>query len=105
MSGKIHAEESSSHVKDAREERVVQVDVSSENDGKSASEGGESSEGGEVRSEERLVFSGTDRDTIEMAKSFWQSVTLQPPLESNLVAFNIKQRLPKAPQVQSVSRS
>ena len=80
------------------------VGVSPENDGKSASEGGDSCEG-DSKSGERLVFSGTDRDTIELAKSFWKSVTLQPPLESNLVSSNIKQRLPKAPQVQNVTRS
>ena len=51
--------------------------------------------------EEKLVFSGTDPDTIELAKSFWKSVTLQPPLESNLIATQIGQRLPKAPSVTS----
>ena len=52
--------------------------------------------------EEKLVFSGTDPDSIELAKSFWKSVTLQPPIESSLISNNINQRLPKAPSVKTV---
>uniref|UniRef100_A0A8D0KNB7 Cilia- and flagella-associated protein HOATZ n=1 Tax=Salvator merianae TaxID=96440 RepID=A0A8D0KNB7_SALMN len=31
-----------------------------------------------------LVFAGTSEDDVALAKSFWNSVTLQPPLESRL---------------------
>ncbi|XP_075240548.1 cilia- and flagella-associated protein HOATZ-like isoform X2 [Convolutriloba macropyga] len=53
--------------------------------------------------EEKLLFSGTDPDTIELAKSFWKSVTLQPPLESSLISTHIQQRLPKAPKLNPAS--
>ena len=55
--------------------------------------------------EEKLLFSGTDPDTIELAKSFWKSVTLQPPLESSLISTHIEQRLPKAPKLNPASNS
>lgn len=42
-------------------------------------------------------FSGSSPDDIAYAKTFWQSVQLQPPMESRLVSSDIKQRLRIAP--------
>lgn len=42
-------------------------------------------------------FSGSSPEDISYAKTFWQSVQLQPPMESRLVSSDIKQRLRVAP--------
>ncbi|KAK3107002.1 hypothetical protein FSP39_004723 [Pinctada imbricata] len=42
-------------------------------------------------------FSGSTADDISYAKTFWQSIQLQPPVESRLVSSDIKQRLKVAP--------
>lgn len=42
-------------------------------------------------------FSGSSTEDISYAKTFWQSVQLQPPMESRLVSSDIKQRLRVAP--------
>ncbi|XP_052061006.1 cilia- and flagella-associated protein HOATZ-like [Mytilus californianus] len=42
-------------------------------------------------------FSGSSEEDINYAKTFWQSVQLQPPVESRLVSSDIKQRLRVAP--------
>ncbi|ESO89526.1 hypothetical protein LOTGIDRAFT_234335 [Lottia gigantea] len=46
---------------------------------------------------ERSEFSDSTEDDIACAKTFWQSVTLLPPMESRLVSSDIKQRLRTAP--------
>lgn len=46
---------------------------------------------------ERIEFSGSSNEDISYAKTFWQSIQLQPPMESRLVSSDIKQRLKKAP--------
>jgi hypothetical protein len=38
-------------------------------------------------------FSGCSPEDVAYAKTFWQSVQLQPPMESRLVSSDIKQRL------------
>lgn len=47
--------------------------------------------------QEVTVFSGSPPEDIEHAKSFWKSLTLQPPLESRLVSAEIRQRMRVAP--------
>ncbi|XP_061188267.1 cilia- and flagella-associated protein HOATZ-like [Saccostrea echinata] len=42
-------------------------------------------------------FSGSSPEDMAYAKTFWQSVQLQPPMESRLVSSDIKQRLRVAP--------
>lgn len=42
-------------------------------------------------------FSGSNEEDTNYAKTFWQSVHLQPPVESRLVSSDIKQRLRIAP--------
>ncbi|RUS78842.1 hypothetical protein EGW08_013384 [Elysia chlorotica] len=42
---------------------------------------------------ERCVFNGSPPEEINYAESFWQSVRLQPTMESRLVSSDIKQRL------------
>ncbi|KAJ8388314.1 hypothetical protein AAFF_G00134680 [Aldrovandia affinis] len=39
------------------------------------------------------VFAGSSQEDVAYAKVFWNSVTLQPPLESRLVSADISQRL------------
>ncbi|XP_041425220.1 cilia- and flagella-associated protein HOATZ-like isoform X2 [Xenopus laevis] len=39
------------------------------------------------------VFSGSCERDVSLCKIFWNSVTLQPPLESRLVSGDIEQRL------------
>ncbi|XP_036381298.1 cilia- and flagella-associated protein HOATZ isoform X2 [Megalops cyprinoides] len=39
------------------------------------------------------VFSGSSQEDVSYATVFWNSVTLQPPLESRLVSADISQRL------------
>ena len=46
---------------------------------------------------ERTVFSGCSEDDQACAKLFWQSLTLQPPIESRLVSGDVGQRLKVAP--------
>ena len=46
---------------------------------------------------EVTVFHGSILEEVEHAKSFWKSLTLQPPLESRLVSAEIRQRLRVAP--------
>ena len=46
---------------------------------------------------EITVFQGSPPEDVEHAKSFWKSLTLQPPLESRLVSAEIRQRLRVAP--------
>ena len=46
---------------------------------------------------EITVFQGSPTEDVEHAKSFWKSLTLQPPLESRLVSAEIRQRLRVAP--------
>jgi hypothetical protein len=46
---------------------------------------------------ELTEFSGSSEEDINYAKTFWQSVHLQPPVESRLVSSDIKQRLRIAP--------
>ena len=46
---------------------------------------------------EYTEFSGSTEEDISFAKTFWQSVHLQPPVESRLVSSDIKQRLRIAP--------
>ena len=48
-------------------------------------------------SEERTVFTGSSKEDMAYAKTFWQSVQLLPPMESRLVSSDIKQRLKRAP--------
>lgn len=43
--------------------------------------------------EEIVIFDGSSTEEINHAKSFWKSLTLQPPLESRLVSADIRQRL------------
>lgn len=43
--------------------------------------------------EDLLIFNGSPSEDISHAKSFWKSLTLQPPLESRLVSADIRQRL------------
>ncbi|CAG5127280.1 unnamed protein product, partial [Candidula unifasciata] len=44
---------------------------------------------------ERATFTGTTKDEVRYAEAFWQSVRLQPTMESRLVSSDIKQRLGK----------
>ena len=46
---------------------------------------------------EITIFQGSPPEDVEHAKSFWKSLTLQPPLESRLVSAEIRQRLRVAP--------
>ena len=46
---------------------------------------------------EITIFYGSSPEDVEHAKSFWKSLTLQPPLESRLVSAEIRQRLRVAP--------
>jgi len=46
---------------------------------------------------EITVFANSSLEDVEHAKSFWKSLTLQPPLESRLVSADIRQRLRTAP--------
>jgi len=46
---------------------------------------------------EITIFQGSPPEDVEHAKSFWMSLTLQPPLESRLVSAEIRQRLRVAP--------
>ncbi|KAJ1189273.1 hypothetical protein NDU88_006022 [Pleurodeles waltl] len=52
---------------------------------------------------EVMVFAGSSEMDVCYARIFWNSVTLQPPLESRLVSGDIRQRLrtapPPAPQI------
>ncbi|XP_050417081.1 cilia- and flagella-associated protein HOATZ [Patella vulgata] len=50
-----------------------------------------------TRKSERTTFCDSSEDDISCAKTFWQSVTLLPPMESRLVSSDIKQRLRTAP--------
>ncbi|XP_022099215.1 UPF0722 protein-like [Acanthaster planci] len=45
----------------------------------------------------RTVFSGCSDEDRACAKLFWQSLTLQPPIESRLVSGDVRQRLKVAP--------
>jgi len=47
--------------------------------------------------EERLEFSGSSSEDISCAKLFWQTVCLQPHLESELVSSDVSQRRRSAP--------
>ncbi|XP_039258385.1 cilia- and flagella-associated protein HOATZ-like [Styela clava] len=40
-----------------------------------------------------ILFSNSPIEDVNHAKSFWKSLTLQPPLESRLVSADIRQRL------------
>ncbi|XP_078540078.1 cilia- and flagella-associated protein HOATZ isoform X1 [Lissotriton helveticus] len=57
----------------------------------------------DVDSPEVMVFAGSSEVDVCYARIFWNSVTLQPPLESRLVSGDIRQRLraapPPAPQI------
>ncbi|OWF49479.1 UPF0722 protein-like [Mizuhopecten yessoensis] len=44
-----------------------------------------------------VEFVGSSEEDINYAKTFWQSVQLEPPAESRLVSSDIKQRLKVAP--------
>ena len=48
-------------------------------------------------SKERLEFSGSSSEDIACAKLFWQTVCLQPHLESGLVSSDVSQRRRSAP--------
>ncbi|KAL5016427.1 hypothetical protein ScPMuIL_006016 [Solemya velum] len=55
---------------------------------------------------ERTEFSGSSKEDMSYAKTFWQSIQLHPPMESRLVSSDIKQRLKRAPVgAQSVNYS
>ncbi|XP_075999297.1 cilia- and flagella-associated protein HOATZ [Genypterus blacodes] len=41
-----------------------------------------------------LVFDGSSVEDVSHAKQLWNSLSLQPPLESRLVSADIRQRLP-----------
>ncbi|XP_076867174.1 cilia- and flagella-associated protein HOATZ isoform X2 [Brachyhypopomus gauderio] len=43
--------------------------------------------------EEYMVFEGSSQEDVAYAKVFWSSLCLQPPIESNLVSVDIRQRL------------
>lgn len=43
--------------------------------------------------QECLIFADSPIEDVNHAKSFWKSLTLQPPLESRLVSADIRQRL------------
>ena len=47
--------------------------------------------------QEAIIFTGSPVEDVEHAKSFWKSLTLQPPLESRLVSAEIRQRMRAAP--------
>eukprot|EP00062_Callorhinchus_milii_P025270 gi/632986072/ref/XP_007910033.1/ PREDICTED: UPF0722 protein C11orf88 homolog [Callorhinchus milii] len=47
------------------------------------------------------VFAASPREDVAYAKVFWNSLSLQPPLESRLVSGDITQRLRVAPAVGS----
>ncbi|XP_030648837.1 cilia- and flagella-associated protein HOATZ [Chanos chanos] len=47
------------------------------------------------------VFGGSAQEDVACAKVFWNSLSLQPPLESRLVSADIKQRLRIAKPPQS----
>ncbi|XP_033756991.1 UPF0722 protein-like [Pecten maximus] len=49
------------------------------------------------RNTDSVEFSGSSSEDINYAKTFWQSVQLEPPAESRLVSSDIKQRLKVAP--------
>ncbi len=46
------------------------------------------------------VFDGASQEDVAYAKVFWNSLSLQPPIESRLVSADIRQRLraAKTPQ-------
>ncbi|KAK3601598.1 hypothetical protein CHS0354_027845 [Potamilus streckersoni] len=46
---------------------------------------------------EIVEFAGSSKEDINYATTFWQSIQLQPPMESRLVSSDIKQRLKVAP--------
>ena len=46
---------------------------------------------------EKVEFSGSSDDDLRHAKMFWQSMQLNPPMESALVSKDITQRLKVAP--------
>ncbi|KAL3852869.1 hypothetical protein ACJMK2_016478 [Sinanodonta woodiana] len=46
---------------------------------------------------EIVEFTGSSNEDINYATTFWQSIQLQPPMESRLVSSDIKQRLKVAP--------
>ncbi|XP_078540079.1 cilia- and flagella-associated protein HOATZ isoform X2 [Lissotriton helveticus] len=60
----------------------------------------------DVDSPEVMVFAGSSEVDVCYARIFWNSVTLQPPLESRLVSGDIRQRLraapPPAPQIEQI---
>ncbi|KAF7649525.1 hypothetical protein LDENG_00140130 [Lucifuga dentata] len=41
-----------------------------------------------------IVFDGSSPEDVSHAKQLWNSLSLQPPLESRLVSADIRQRLP-----------
>ena len=47
----------------------------------------------EMKEENCLIFADSPVEDVNHAKSFWKSLTLQPPLESRLVSADIRQRL------------
>ncbi|CAH1796055.1 unnamed protein product [Owenia fusiformis] len=57
-------------------------------------------------SKEKTLFTGSSEEDIACAKGFWQSVQLNPTIESRLVSSDVKQRLKVAPQAgQGVNHS
>ena len=46
-----------------------------------------------------VTFSGSSAETIELAKSFWQSIEPPPAPKSTLFVSGLNHRLPTAPAV------
>lgn len=47
--------------------------------------------------ESPIIFSNSLPEDIACAKTFWQSIELNPPFESSLISADVKQRLRTAP--------
>ncbi|XP_037389414.1 cilia- and flagella-associated protein HOATZ isoform X1 [Pygocentrus nattereri] len=50
------------------------------------------------------VFEGSSQEDVAYAKVFWNSLSLQPPVESSLVSVDIRQRLKVAKSPQPPNR-
>lgn len=46
--------------------------------------------------DDKTYFTGSSREDMEYAKTFWKSIQLNPAIESRLVSSDIRQRIPPA---------
>ncbi|XP_075694905.1 cilia- and flagella-associated protein HOATZ isoform X2 [Rhinoderma darwinii] len=59
---------------------------------------------GELGYDDYTVFAGSSEHDVMCSKIFWNSVTLQPPLESRLVSGDVEQRLRAAGEAKNLTR-